>query len=252
MILLTGGTGGLGRSLIAALKRTGQDVRVLARGTGPEGVETVKGDLLTGAGLVQGLAGVDTLLHAASNFKEPERVDVEGTQRLLAAAAAAKISHFLYVSIVGIEKVSTRYYRAKLAAEAAVSASPVPWTIFRATQFHSLIDTILSTLSWMPVRFLPTSLKFQPIDSAAVSARLAELTHQSPAGRVADLGGPQVLTLGELGRTWLQIRGQRRPICPVPTLGSAAAAIRAGGLTCPDQASNTLSWADWVSAKYAG
>ena len=233
-VLVTGATGGLGPSLVEQLVAKGHSVRVMVRSPRPStslgmNGESVRGDLLTGVGLAEAVAGVDTVLHAASDHTNPEQVDIAGTARMLAAAREAKVGHFIYVSIVGIERLPARYYRAKLLAEQAVSASAVPWSILRATQFHSLIDALLLPFSWLPIKFLPTRLMFQPIDSALVAERCAALAGEPPGGRRPDLGGPQVLSLGELATAWLAARKQRRPIVRVPYPGKVGAAISAGG-----------------------
>jgi nucleoside-diphosphate-sugar epimerase len=115
-VLVTGGTGNLGRELVPRLVATGYDVVVLSRKDRPaipNGARAVKGDLTTGEGLDAALTGVDTIVHAASGAGDPrgltykslKKSDVEATQRLVDAAKGAGTQHVLYTSIVGIDKI---------------------------------------------------------------------------------------------------------------------------------------------------
>ncbi len=120
-VLVTGGTGILGRRLVLRLLRAGYAVRVLSR-RGPQSnanpeVEWTQGDLETGMGLGQAVQHADVILHAASSpFRRTQRVDVRGTEQLLKHTRAAGTSHFVYVSIVGIDRIPLGDYRHKLAA----------------------------------------------------------------------------------------------------------------------------------------
>ena len=131
-ILVTGGTGNLGRRVVDRLRGEGCNVRVLSRSGHPD---TLQGNLLSGEGLEEAVSGTDTVVHCASNpARQTRRTDVGGTQRLLQAAERGGVSHFVYISIVGIDcATSYPYYRAKLDTERVVKGSPVPHTILRAT-----------------------------------------------------------------------------------------------------------------------
>jgi uncharacterized protein YbjT (DUF2867 family) len=143
-VLITGGTRRLGRRVVDRLCAEGMEPRVMSRSARPG---TIKGDLLTGEGIEAAVRGVDTIIHSAqSPARKSRRTAVEGTERLLEIAAGAGVSHFVYISVVGLERVPLSYYREKLDAERLVERSPVPWTILRSTQFH---DFVLSMVrSW--------------------------------------------------------------------------------------------------------
>jgi len=136
-VLVTGGAGVLGRPVVARLRERGADVRVLSRRAGGE-PGRVQGDLETGTGLVEAVAGVDVIVHCASagDWLRPQR-DVVQTRNLLAAVGPAR-PHIVYVSIVGVDRIRFGYYRAKLECERMIAASGLPWTVLRATQFHEL------------------------------------------------------------------------------------------------------------------
>ena len=253
-VLVTGGAGGFGRALVPRLISRGYTVRIMSRRPAPAGstTEWAQADIASDAGLTAALAGVDVVVHAASSpAKQTRQIDVEGTRRLLQAARAAEIAHFAYISIVGIDRIPYAYYRHKLAAEALVTASSLPWSILRATQFHTLIDTILRGADRLPLLLLPTDLRFQPIDVGEAAERMAEVVAAGPAGRWPDIGGPDVLTLGAMARDWMQARGRLRRLVYLPMPGGFAAAVRRGRNTCPDQRYGRITWADWLRKTYA-
>ncbi len=250
VITLTGSTGNLGRRLVPLLESHGH-LRLLSRSNpgAREGTPWQKGDLRSGDGVYSALQGSEVVVHAASApFKETVATDVEGTRKLLEHAAATHVRHLVYVSIVGIEKVPTDYYRAKLAAEALVKASPVPWTIVRATQFFELIDFMLGKLAPLPGVLAVPNLRFQPIDAGEVASEIARRAMEPPAG-VVQLGGPQELTMRELADAWIKARREWRLKLPVGAPNAAARAIRDGGLAGAPKL-GVRTWAQWLTEKY--
>jgi len=205
--LVTGATGTLGRPTVARLRAAGYDVRSLSRRTGPG---LVTGDLRTGAGIAAAMAGVDTVVNLAS---APHGDDV-ATRTLVAAAAAAGVQHLLHMSIVGIDRIPLRYYRSKLAAEQVVVEAGVPHTILRATQFHDFVVTLFAAQRFTPVVLAPAFV-VQPIAVEDVAARLVELAGSPPAGRVPDIGGPEVRDLRDLAFVWRRSVRTRRPVVPL-------------------------------------
>jgi uncharacterized protein YbjT (DUF2867 family) len=212
----------------------------------------VRADLETGQGLAAAVQGVDIIVHTASSpLWHSQQVDVDGTRHLLEQARTAAVSHFVYISIVGIDRLPFGYYRCKLAAEALIQSSGLPWSLLRATQFHSFLDGILQTSTRIPrLAILPTDLRFQPIAESEVARHLCELVQAAPAGRVPEIGGPEVQTLGELAKTWLMLRKMHRIILPVSLPGKSARAFRQGDTTCPERAEGKITWAQWVMQKY--
>ncbi|MFI0354500.1 SDR family oxidoreductase [Actinomadura sp. 9N407] len=225
-ILLTGGTGTLGRLVTPLLLDAGCEVRVLSR-QGREsgnGIEYVTGDLLKGEGIELAVDGAEIVLHLAGGPKG----DDEATRNLVRAASQAKVRHLAYISVIGAGQVPLGYFKRKFEAERAVADSGLPWTTLRAAQFHDLVLNVVSTMAKMPVIPVPGGLRFQPVDARDVAARLVELTLGEPAGLVPDLAGPKVYGMGELSRGYLQARGKRRPMMPIRMPGKAGRAYRAG------------------------
>ena len=244
-LLVTGGTGTLGRPTVSALRAAGHEVRVLSRSAGDG---HVVGDLATGSGLAEALRGVDTVLHLATTTK---RTDIDQTQRLLAAAKGAGVAHLVYISIVGIDTVPYAYYRTKLACERLIEDSGMPFTILRATQFHDFVAGLLLR----PQRRLPFLISLdlldQPIAVGEVAHRLAELAAAAPSGRVADIGGPETSTMTEFARQWQQAHGTHRPVWTVHVPGRFGAAMRRGEHCTPLPGFGRQTFAEFAAADAA-
>lgn len=244
-ILVTGGTGTLGRLVVPLLADAGHRVRVLSRRGGPS--VDVTGDLLTGEGVDAAVAGVDVVLHLAGGPKG----DAEATDLLVrAAVAAGGVRHFVYISAIGADRVPPAWFRAKLGAERAVAGSGLPWTTLRAAQFHDLALTVVEKMAKLPVVPIPGGLRFEPVDARDVAERLVELTLGAPAGLVPDLAGPEVHGMADLVRSHLAARGRRRPLLPVRMPGRAGRAYRAGeNLSDGSATRGTRTWADFLAER---
>jgi len=256
-VLVTGGAGRLGSKVVKELTETGYSVRIMSRKRQPMDLlsttEWAHADLETGQGIADAVAGIDVIVHTASSpFKHTRQIDVEGTRLLLEQARVAGVAHVIYISIVGIDRIPYYYYRAKLAAEELVKNSDIPWSILRATQFHYLVDLFFQAATKMPlVTLLPTDLRCQSIAESEVASRLCEIAVAGPRGRLPDLGGPEVLTAGEMAHTWLMLRGMHRRVLPLHLPGKVAQGFRRGHNTCPDQpVRGHITWTEWVQSKY--
>jgi uncharacterized protein YbjT (DUF2867 family) len=248
--LVTGGTGTLGRLVVQQLGDAGRDVRVLTRrgprpGADADGVRFMTGDLLAGAGIEAAADGVSAIVHCASGNKG----DAEAARNLVSAASAGgRKPHLVFISIVGADRVTFSYVRAKLEAERIVADSGLPWTTLRATQFFDLILNGTRKLARLPVVPVPAGFPTQPVDAGEVAARLAELTLGEPAGRVPDMAGPQVLGFADLVRGYLRATRGRRPVLPVRLPGLRR--IRDGALL-PEPSAETLigarTWAGFLA-----
>ncbi|MFF0114271.1 SDR family oxidoreductase [Streptomyces prasinus] len=241
-ILVTGGTGTLGRHVVERLRTGAQEVRVLSRHSRPYAVDLRRG----GSTLDAAVTGVDTIVHCAST---PRGGDEEAAKNLVAAARRAGVGHVVYISIVGVDRVPFGYYRAKFAVERLIEESGLGWTVLRTTQFHDLVLTVLRGLGRSPVMPLPARLKDQPVEVAEVADRLAELARGGPAGRVADMGGPEVRTLESLARSYLEATGRRRAVVKVPLRGAAYRAFRAGGHLAPEHAVGKGTFEEFLAAR---
>ncbi len=253
--LITGGTGALGSELAIRLAAAGHTVRIMSRGGRPSDAhpafEWARAQLASGEGLAEAVAGADLILHCASSpFRDSENVDVRGTERLLQHAREAGVSHFFYISIVGIDRIPLGYYKRKLAAERLIEESGLPYSILRAPQFFTLMDEMFRNLLRLPIGFYPAGFRFQPIDPGEVSERMLEQVGSGPGGRLPDIAGPEVMTADQLARAWLKAQGKRRLLVPLPLFGKIAAGYRAGDNCAPENAYGRVTWADWVRRRY--
>ena len=201
-ILVTGGTGTLGQAILARLQGTKCQVRATSRSPPPtENIEWVRMGLKDGTGIREAISDSDIVIHTATSPRaNTEAIDVDGTIRLIDAAADAEVSNFVYPSIVGIEELPYSYYKHKLTAEHAIEASDVPATLLRTTQFFPLIDEMLGMISRLPIWPIPSRKNLQPIDIGVVADHILEHATLSPHGRIEPIGGPEIRTAGELAR----------------------------------------------------
>jgi uncharacterized protein YbjT (DUF2867 family) len=255
-ILVTGGTGTLGRQVVPRLRNAGREVRVLSRHgqADQDGVRYLTGDLATGEGVEVAVAGVEAIVHCAGTA----RGDEVKARHLVEAASRAGARHLVFVSVVGADRVPVvsgidramfGYYASKRAAEQVIAGSGLPWTTLRATQFHDLVLVAVRALARLPVVVVPAGWRFQPVDARDVADRLVELALGAPAGLVADLGGPRTYELAGLVRSYLRATDRHRLVVPLRTPGRAARAVRAGANLAPDQAVGRRTWEEFLAER---
>lgn len=260
-ILVTGGTGHLGRELVRRLVQERRRVRVFARSAGPEtDVEWAVGDLATGDGLAPALQDVHTVINAATYspiarrgavrpvdfLRSPSAVDVDGTRRLLTLCEKAGVQHFLHVSIVGLEDASLPYARVKLAGERHVRESRLSWSVVRAMPFYYLLERMLNGLTWLPIWPVPKAI-FNPVDTSDVATYLVKCTFDGQRGMRNEIGGPEDLTCAEFARQYQEVRGVRRPVLPVRV---SARTARGMGFVVAQGSRGALSWSTWLRRQF--
>ncbi|HEX2179778.1 MAG TPA: NAD(P)H-binding protein [Actinomycetota bacterium] len=255
-ILITGGTGTLGRHVVPLLREAGRDLRVLSRHphNSGDGIEYVTGDLMKDEGIPAAVDGAGIIVHLAGSNKD----DDVATRNLVRAASRAGAQHLVYISVIGTDRIPLvsgvdrtmfGYFGSKLAAERVVAGSGLPWTTMRAAQFHDLLLKVVEAMAKLPVIPVPAGFKFQPVDTGEVAAQLVDLALGSPAGLVPDMAGPRVYEMAELIRRYLRAGGKHRPIVPLRLPGEAARAFRAGANLAPDRAVGRRSWEDFLNER---
>ncbi|MGP9018094.1 SDR family oxidoreductase [Streptomyces sp. BR1] len=250
-ILVTGGTGTLGRLVVARLRDAGRDVRVLSRKSHPDanGLTYATGDLAKNEGIGPAVEGVSAIVHCASDKKG----DADATRNLVRAAEQADVPHLVYISIVGVDDVTFGYFKSKLESEQVIKESGVPWTMLRVTQFYDFILNGAQKAKKLPLVPVPAGFKVQPIDPEEVAVKLAELAVGEPAGRVPDLVGPEATDAADMIRAYLKAIHKGAPVLPVwmPGIGK----IRSGGLlpkgTEGEYATARVTWEEFLAAKLA-
>ena len=251
-VLVTGGTGVLGREVVSRLLEKGYTVRIMSRSPrrGTTNVEWAQAQMLTGEGLSEALQGVDIIVHAATDTRLG-RTDIEMTRNLVDKAKAAGVGYFLYISIIGVDKTSFSYHKVKVACETMVRDSGIPYANLRFAQFHEFIDMILYTLTRLPVGFVPMDWKSQPMDAGEAADQVVRVVGDRPLGLLPDVAGPEVLTFKEMLREWKQARGSHKLVLPLPVPGGFAAAFRKGLLTSPNTRVGKMTWAQWLDHRYS-
>ncbi|KQX07654.1 MULTISPECIES: SDR family oxidoreductase [unclassified Leifsonia] len=226
-VLVTGGTGTIGSRVVPMLHDAGREVRIFTRHprANAVGIRHVGGDTRTGRGLAEALDGVDTVLHLAGGAKG----DDIAARNLGRAADAAGVRHVILISVIAADRMPIGYFLAKADAERAIVGSGVPWTVLRAAQLHDFVLPIVRGMARLPLLPTPGGLRFEPVDVDEVAARLAELTLGAPAGRAADIAGPEVLDIRQLADAYAKARGTHsRHGVPIRVPGRIGRAYRAG------------------------
>jgi uncharacterized protein YbjT (DUF2867 family) len=222
-IAVAGGTGTVGREVVAAARAGGHDVVVMSRSTGV--------DLRTGAGLEAALAGVDAVVDVASVGTMSAEESVEffqtASDNLLRAAAQAGVAHAVLLSIVGIDRNPHGYYAGKVAQEAVYERADLPWSIVRATQFHEFADQVARQARFGPLQLAPRA-RTQPIAASAVAEHLLAVASRPAEGRTTDIAGPREESLSAMIRAWVRHQGRRGPVISVSLPGAQMRGMRAG------------------------
>ena len=261
MILVAGGTGFLGRSIVAALRRDGHEIRVLSRGkkanpfVKDRGVTLVTGDVTDAATLDDAMKGVDTLVIAVQFPGHPVEVkrkdltydefDRKGTENLVAAAKKAGVQRVVYLSGAGVgQGRPEEWFVAKDRAENAVRGSGLTWTILRPSWVYGPRDRSLNRFAafarTLPVVPLPGpgTAKVRPVhvDDVAEAVSLS-LKLPGAEGQVVEIGGPQLVDFRQIVRTMLGVMGRKRVVLPAPKaavkLGAAVLYLLPGRLLSP-------------------
>lgn len=207
-IVVIGGTGLIGTKLVNSLRKIGHEVVAASPRLG---VNTI-----TGEGLATALAGAQVVVDVANSpsWEDKAVLDFFETsgRNLLAAEAAAGVGHHIALSVVGTERLlASGYFRAKMAQETLIQASPVPYTIVRATQFFEFVDGIVqSATDGQTVRVSPALV--QPIVSDDVAAALVQVVIGTPLNGMVELAGPEPIRLDELVRQFLSAQGDTRKV----------------------------------------
>ncbi|SOD71400.1 uncharacterized protein YbjT [Jatrophihabitans sp. GAS493] len=242
---MAGGTGVVGRHVVAALRGAEYEPVVISRSNGV--------DLTTGLRLAEALSGCAGVIDVSNVNTSSRKTSVDFfsrvTENLIAASTAAGVQHLIALSIVGIDDVDFAYYEGKRRQEQMLLASGAPVTIQRATQFHEFAGQILARTQKGPLALVPKMLT-QPVAAAEVGDLLAELVPTQPAGRGVDFGGPERHELPELVRKFLAANQEKVRVVPVRIPGSAGRAMANGALTTGAGARiSTITFDQWLAAR---
>jgi uncharacterized protein YbjT (DUF2867 family) len=199
-IVVIGGTGLIGSKLVENLRQRGHEALAAAPSNG---INTI-----TREGLAQALHGADVVVDVANAPVWEDQAVLEffetSSRNLLAAEAAAGVGHHVALSIVGSERLPDNgYFRAKVAQEALIKKSPIPYTILRATQFFEFVGGITQSATvGDEIRLSPALI--QPIAAHDVALALTDVALAPPANGTVEVAGPEAMPIDELGRRFLR------------------------------------------------
>lgn len=229
-IVVIGGSGLVGAKLVSTLWRRGHDVVSASRRSGV--------DTITGKGLALALMGANVVVDVTNprSFDGPEVLEFFQTscRNLLAAEQTARVRHHVVLSIVGTDRLlESSYFRAKMVQEDLVSASPIPHTILRSTQFYEFMPRIPeSDADGHSVRASPALV--QPLASEEVAAALADIATAAPRNGIVEFAGPECFQLDEIVQRVMQATQDSREVVTDPSARYFGAPLSEDTLT-PDE-----------------
>jgi uncharacterized protein YbjT (DUF2867 family) len=249
-IFITGATGSLGSLCVGAFAAKGYEVTAISRNAKPVSNDCrwVKADLRDAAALRDLFHAQDSVVHCASDGLKPDHAREIG-HAVISAALEAKISQFVFPSIVGIDAMQdVAYYNVKRELENRLAESGLNHCVQRATQFHQFIDELLTLFSKPPLMILPSGITLQPVDASEVANALVDVVRTGASGRQPDLVGPEILKLKEMARAWRTAKSRRKPMLSLPISFGALGAWRRGDAV-DRQASRKgeRRWAEWLA-----
>lgn len=263
-ILITGGNGVLGQAISKLFISNHTDFLIASRSKVLKSYTTTKTPDFDFKWLYMDLSkketlnkysehGINTILHVASLPLQKirgEYADVVLTRNLLESIQPVNIKHFIYISIVGIDKIPFSYYQGKLECEKLIATSGIPYTILRATQFHDFVDGITRKLLKFPVALVPKLAKVQPIQVEAVALEMDKIIKKTPLNNIENIGGRNIYTMNEIVDSWQKFQQQKRFIFNMPARGKVMKALIEGYNTCDNIALSSNTWEEYLKNKY--
>ena len=247
-IVVIGGSGLIGTKLVNKLRQLGHEVVAASPASG---VNTI-----TGEGLAKALAGAQVVVDVANSPSFEDKAVLEffetAGRNLLAAEAAAGVGHHVALSVVGTDRLlASGYFRAKMAQENLIKASPIPYTIVRATQFFEFVGAIAQSATDGQAVRLPPAL-MQPIVSDDVAAALADVAVAEPLNGTVELAGPEPIRMDELVRRFLSANRDARKVTTDVHAGYFGTAVNDQSLTPGDDPRiGPTRFEDWLSRSIA-
>ena len=243
-IVVIGGTGLIGKQVVAGLKKLGHQAIPASPSLGINAV--------TGEGLAEALAGAQVVVDVSNSPSFEEKAVLEffetSTRKLIAAEKAAGVAHHVALSIVGTERIpGNGYFRAKVAQEALIKAGGVPYTIVRATQFYEFMGGIAATGAQDDGVHL-SSGNMQPIAAQDVAAAIVNAAIAAPINGTVEIAGPEKAPLAEFVIRYMQVVGDARKTVTGPAELYFGAPLETESLTPHGQAYlGAIRYEDWLS-----
>lgn len=211
-IVVIGGTGLIGSKVVEELTQQGHEAIAAAPSTGV--------DTISGKGLKEAMAGAKAVIDVSNSpsFEEQEALDFFQTagRNITAAELGAGVDHHIALSVVGTDRLQdSGYFRAKLAQERLIKASPVPYTLIHATQFFEFLRQI-AQFSMIDGAVRLPAVQFQPMAAQDVASAIVDVALAEPANDTIEIAGPEMFTLDEPVRRVLAYDGDPRKVIVDP------------------------------------
>src|SRR3989440_1954986 len=242
-IVVLGGTGLIGAKLVSLLRSEGHEVIAASPSLGINSI--------TGEGLTEALIEAQVVVDVTNAPSWEDNAVLEffetSTRNLLAAEKKTGVGHHIALSIVGCDRLpASGYLRAKIAQEKLIKASPIPYTIVRATQFFEFVGGIAqSATEGQTVRLPPVLM--QPIVADDVAAVMADVALAEPLNGTFDLAGPEPIRQDELVRQFLTATGDARTVITDPKALYFGITVNDQSLTPGDHPRlGPTRFADWL------
>lgn len=243
-IVVIGGTGLIGKEVVRLLQQGKNEVIAASPSTGV--------NVLTGQGLANALRGARVVVDVSNAPSFEERAVMEFFQtagrNIHEAEAAAGVQHHVALSVVGTDRLQdSGYFRAKLAQEELIRTSGIPFTIVRATQFFEFVAAIAQSFAHGDT-FRVTPEHFQPMAAADVSAAVADAALSEPTNGIADVAGPERVSMAAIVRKHLAAQGDQREVIEDPNAAYFGVKIDDKSLVPLGHASpGSTRYEDWLA-----
>ena len=248
-IVVIGGSGLIGSKLVTELRQQGH---VAIAASPKSGVNTITGEGLAGA-----LKGASAVVDVTNSPSWEDAAVLEffetSTRNQLTYEATAGVKHHVALSVVGTERLlASGFFRAKMAQENLIKASPIPYTIIRATQFFEFVKGITDFATQGNTVRLPTAL-IQPMAADDVASAVGRIATGAPVNGTVEIGGPETFRLDELARQGLAAQKDKREVVTDPNARYYGVAISERTLLPGDGARlGEIRFADWAKQSALG
>jgi uncharacterized protein YbjT (DUF2867 family) len=251
-IAVAGATGNVGHHVVEILEAHGHDVVPISRSGGV--------DVITGEGLAEALAGVESVIDAATQSSPDQDAAAAffttSARNLQKVGEQAGVQRIVVVSIVGTDRFTGGFIAAKVAHERTMLAGPIPVRILRATQFHEFLPQVVEWGRQDDVIYVPR-MRTQPVAARSVAEALSDLangsgrTPGSDAAPIAEIGGPREERFIEVARLLAARRGDPLRIEEVsdPADPDRELVENGGLLPGPDATLAGPTFEEWLDAE---
>jgi uncharacterized protein YbjT (DUF2867 family) len=248
-IAVAGATGRVGHHVVDVLEEGGHDVVRMSRSTGV--------DVVTGDGLREALAGVDSIVDAAAwptNEQKPATdFFLASSRNLQEEGERAGVKRIVVVSIIGADLATAGFIASKIPHEQAVQSGPIPVSILRAAQFHDFVPLFLEWARQGDVIYVP-EMRTQLVAARTVAEALADLANgsapETPATTIPEIAGPREERLADVAKLVAARRGDPVRIEVVSDPDDPEQALFASGglLPGPDAVLAGPTFEEWLDS----